>query len=253
MLNASERQRYERQLIMPEISESGQNKIRNASIFIAGIGGLGSISAYYMTAMGVGRIRLVDHDRVELSNLNRQIMHLTSDIGKWKTRSAEEKLSRLNPDSQLETIQESITRNNVLELVGGCDLILDATDNQIARKSLNAAAIALQIPFIYGGINGFTGMVSTFRPIETACFECIFPDDPNQPAGPIGVLGPVPGLVAALQCIEAVKLILNMDPSLTNRLLRIDGWNMSFKTTHLTRNKDCNVCSKGRNSHVPEN
>ena len=139
MLNASERQRYERQLIMPEISESGQTKIRNASIFIAGIGGLGSISAYYMTAMGVGRIRLVDRDRVELSNLNRQIMHRTSDIGKWKTRSAEE------------------------------------------------------------------------------------------------------------------KFILDLDPSLMNRLLRIDSWNMSFKTTHLTRNEDCNVCSNARSCHVSGN
>jgi len=253
VLNALERQRYERQLIMPEISESGQSKIRNASIFIAGIGGLGSISAFYMTAMGVGRIRLVDRDRVELSNLNRQIMHRTSDIGKWKTRSAEEKLTQLNPDSQLEPIQGTITRNNVIDLVRGCDLILDATDNQVTRKVLNGAAIALQIPFIYGGINGFSGMVSTFRPKATACFECIFPDDPNPSAPPIGVLGPVPGLVASLQCIEAVKLILDLAPSLLNRLLRIDGWNMSFKTTHLTRNDDCNACSNGRNSHVPEN
>ena len=253
MLNASERQRYERQLIMPEISASGQTKIRNARIFIAGIGGLGSISAYYMTAMGVGRIRLVDSDRVELSNLNRQIMHHTSDIGKWKTRSAEEKLTRLNPDCRLEPIHESITRNNVLDLVRGCDLILDATDNQITRKALNGAAIALQVPFIYGGIDGFTGMVSTFRPKETACFECIFPDDPSPPAGPIGVLGPVPGLVASLQSIEAVKLILDVDPSLMNRLLRIDSWNMSFKTTYLTRNEDCNVCGNGRSYHVPKN
>jgi adenylyltransferase/sulfurtransferase len=253
MLNASERQRYQRQLIMPEISESGQARIRQAGIFIAGIGGLGSISAYYMTAMGVGRLRLVDRDKVELSNLNRQIMHLTPDIGKWKTRSAGEKLTRLNPDSQLELIQASITRSNVLDLVRGCDIILDATDNLIARKALNVAAIALQIPFIYGGIDGFTGMVSTFRPKETACFECIFPDDPNPPAGPIGVLGPVPGLVASLQCIEAVKLILGQDPSLTNRLLRIDGWTMSFKTTHLTRNQDCNACGNGGSGHVPEN
>jgi adenylyltransferase/sulfurtransferase len=124
---------------------------------------------------------------------------------------------------------------------------------QITRKVLNGAAIALQIPFIYGGIDGFTGMVSTFRPKETACFECIFPDDPNPPAGPIGVLGPVPGLVASLQCIEAVKLVLDLDPSLMNRLLRIDGWNMSFKTTHLIRNEDCNVCCNARSCHVPGN
>jgi len=253
MLSTSERQRYQRQLIMPEISEAGQAKIGNASVFISGIGGLGSISSYYMTAAGVGRIRLVDRDRVELSNLNRQIMHRTPDIGKWKTSSAEEKLSQLNPNCQLEPIQETITKDNVVDLVRGCDLILDATDNLVTRKALNRAAIVLQVPFIYAGINGFTGMVSTFRPKETACFECIFPNGPDQPTGPIGVLGPVPGLVASLQCIEAIKFILHLDPSLKNRLLRIDGRAMTFKTIQLNRDEECNVCSSARSSHVSKN
>jgi len=253
MLNATEKQRYLRQLIMPEISETGQAKIGKASVFIAGIGGLRSISASYMTAAGVGRVRLVVRDRVELSNLNRQIMHYTPDIGKGKTRSAEEKLRQLNPGCQLEAIQVSITREDVIDLVRGCDLILDATDNWGTRKILNFAAIALQIPFIYGGVNGFSGMVAFFRPQKTACIECIFPDGPNEPAVPIGVLGPMAGLVAALQCIEAIKHMLGLESSLMNRLLRIDGRNMSFKKTQLTRNKDCNACSGGGNYHVTGN
>lgn len=253
MLNQSEKDRYERQLIMPEISEAGQIKIRSASVFIAGVGGLGSISSYYMTAAGVGRIRLVDYDRVELSNLNRQIMHHTSDIGQWKISSAERKLHKLNPNCRLETIQETITADNVVDLSRGCDLILDASDNLATRTALNRAAIALQIPFIYGGIHGFTGMVSTFRPRETACFECVFPSSLNQPAGPIGVLGATAGLVATLQCIEAIKLILQLDSTLTNQLLRIDGRDMSFKKIHLTRNKNCTACSKVRNDHDPRN
>ena len=253
MLNASERRRYERQLIMPEIAEAGQAKIRKASVFIAGVGGLGSIAAYYMTAAGVGRIRLVDCDRVELSNLNRQIMHRTSDIGKWKIDSAGEKLTLLNPDCQLEPIQESITPDNVLDLVRGCDLILDATDNMVTRKALNRAAMALQIPFIFGGIEGFTGMVSTFKPKATACFECVFPSGPDRPAKPIGVLGPVAGLVSSLQCIEAVKFILDLDSLLLDRLLRIDSRTMSFKTTRLTRNEDCQVCHTKGGQHAPGN
>lgn len=244
MLSASEKKRYERQLIMPDISESGQVKIRNASVFIAGIGGLGSISAAYLTAMGVGCIRLVDCDRVELSNLNRQILHHTPDIGEWKTRSAEGKLSRLNPATRLEPINETITRDNVHDLVQGCDLILDATDNLITRKVLNGASIDLEIPFIYGGIKGFTGMVATFQPKETACFECVFPGGPDYPAAPIGVVGPTAGLTASLQCIEAVKHLLDTGPSLLNRLLRIDAWTLSFKTTQLKKNETCDVCSK---------
>lgn len=253
MLNASEQSRYGRQLIMPEISEAGQVKLRNAGVFLAGIGGLGSISAYYMTAAGVGRLRLVDGDRVALSNLNRQIMHGVPDIGQWKTVSAEEKLNRLNPGCRLEPVRETITRENVIDLVRGFDLILDATDNMAARQALNRASIALRIPFIYGGIKGFTGMLSTFRPKTTACFECIFPENPKPLDRPIGVLGPTAGLTASLQCIEAIKYILDGESSLENKLLRIDGGNMSFKTTRLTRNEDCPACGQGRGGHVPHN
>jgi adenylyltransferase/sulfurtransferase len=232
---------------MPDIGEAGQTKLRQASVFVAGLGGLGSISAYYLTAAGAGRIRAVDCDRVVLSNLNRQILHATADIDKWKTDSAQAKLSRLNPDCKLELIRETVTPDNAVELVQGCDLVLDATDNLAARKALNRAAIALQIPFIFGGIDGFTGMVTTFRPPRTACFECIFPDGPDKPEKPIGVLGPVAGLVATLQSIEAIKYILDLDEPLMNRLLRIDTRKMVLKQTELIPNDNCHICSGLRN------
>ena len=246
MLSPDDKKRYARQLIMPEISEAGQEKIRKARILIAGIGGLGSISAYYMTALGVGGIRMVDNDRVDLTNLNRQIMHNTQDIGQPKTLSAEDKLSRLNPESDIEAVHAVITADNAAALANGCDLILDATDNLAARRALNRASVTLGIPFIYGGINGFTGMVSTFYPGKTACFECIFPNGPDTPEKPIGVIGPTAGMVSSLQCIEAVKIILGMDHGLLNKLLRIDGGKMTFKITKLVRNDDCHVCNMER-------
>lgn len=239
------KKRYERQMMMPAVSDAGQAKLENAHVLIAGSGGLGSISAYYMAAAGVGRIRLVDRDRVELSNLNRQIIHGTSDIGRWKVNSAQDKLSDLNPDCKVEAIRQEIEADNVMELVNGCDVILDATDNLGARKLLNRAALALKIPFIYGGIKGFGGMVSTFRPPNTACLECLFPDDLNTPQDPVGVIGPTAGLVASLQSLEAIKYILELEPLLENRLLRIDAVSMSFKTTRLVKNNACHICGKG--------
>ena len=232
--------------MIPHIGEAGQARLRDASVFIAGIGGLGSISAYYMAAAGIGRICLADDDRVALSNLNRQIMHATTEIGQWKTDSAGMKLGRLNPDCHLELIRETITQERAIKLIRGCDLILDATDNLAARKALNRAAIALQIPFVFGGVEGFTGMVSTFRPPRTACFECIFPDGPDKPETPIGVLGPVAGLVASLQSVEAIKVVLGLDNQLLNRLLRVDTRTMAFKETKLSRDGSCAVCGEGR-------
>jgi molybdopterin-synthase adenylyltransferase len=247
MLSPSERQRYERQLIMPEIAEAGQERLRRASVLIAGVGGLGSISAYYMTAAGVGRIRIVDQDRVELSNLNRQIIHRTGDIGEWKTVSAEEKLQQLNPDCRIEAKRATLTKDNVLDLARGCDLILDATDNLAARRALNFASLTLGIPFIYGGIHGFEGMVSFFYPKKTACFECIFASGPDHPAAPIGVLGATAGMVASVQCLEAIKYLVGLESALMNRLLRIDARKMAFKRIQLDRNKACKICSQEEN------
>jgi len=241
MLSSEERKRYNRQLIMPEIGEAGQRKLGAAGIVVAGLGGLGSISAYYMAAAGIGFIRIIDNDCVELENLNRQVIHRSKDISRPKTESAMEKLQALNPHCHIEPVQQKISEEDVLYLISDCSLILDATDNIETRKVLNRASVLKGIPFIYGGINGFNGMVSTLIPGETPCIECLFPQKSEQ-KNTIGVLGPIPGLVASIQSLEAIKLILGMDGLLKRRLLYIRGADMSFKEIRVEKNPDCNVC-----------
>ena len=241
MLSSEERKRYNRQLIMPEIGEAGQKKLRSARIVIAGLGGLGSISAYYMAAAGIGFIRIIDSDSVEMENLNRQIIHRTADISKPKTESAMEKLQALNPHCLIEPVRQKINEEDAQDLIEDCSLILDATDNIKTRKVVNRASVLKGIPFIYGGINGFNGMVTTFIPGETPCIECIFPHISEQ-QNKIGVIGPIPGLVASIQSLEAIKLILGMDGLLKRRLLYIQGAGMRFKEIQVEKNPDCNVC-----------
>jgi len=161
MLTADERERYDRQIILTEIGEEGQEKLKRASVFIAGAGGLGSPAAIYLTAAGIGRIRLVDHDRVDRSNLNRQVLHWDNDIGRSKVESATEKLKRLNPEVEIEAIEETITEANLAHLLAGFDLIVDAMDNLPTRYLLNKAALDQNIPFFHGAIYGFEGRAMT--------------------------------------------------------------------------------------------
>ena len=233
--------RYNRQLIMPEITSQGQIKLKQARVLIAGVGGLGSVSAYYLAAAGIGSIRIADCDCVESGNLNRQIIHGTGDIGKPKTLSALEKLRNLNPYCNVEPIQEFISDENILHTVEGCTVILDGTDNLKARKILNRASILKDIPFIYGGVEGFTGMVSTFVPGQTPCLECFFSQDTEQ-KDPIGIIGPIPGVIASIQSLEAIKLILGIGKLLTNKLLIFNGMSMSFRKIEVEKNPDCPVC-----------
>ena len=241
-LSSDEWTRYGGQVILPEIGREGQKKLKGARIFLAGLGGLGSISAYYMVAAGVGFIKIVDMDRVDLENLNRQIIHRTPDVGRPKTESAMEKLRELNPHCQIQAAQEEIRDENVMDLIEDCMIILDATDSLEARKALNRASIRNGIPFIYGGVGGFNGMVTTLIPGETPCMECLFPQEPVKRER-IGILGPVPGLVASIQSLEAIKIILGMGGLLKHKLLFIRGIDMTFKEIQLERNPDCRVCS----------
>jgi len=248
-LSSEEYNRYNRQIILPEVGEEGQKKLRNAQVFIAGIGGLGSVSAYYMAAAGVGSIKIVDRDLVNPDNLNRQILHHTRDIGKPKAASALEKLQQLNPHCHIEAIQEDIREENIMELVGDCQLILDATDNAETRRLLNRASVSKHIPFIYGGINGLNGMVTTFIPGETACFECLFPHKAVEKTS-VAVLGPVAGLTASVQSMEALKFILGMGGLLKNRLLYIQSFDMTFREINIRKNPDCNVCNAERRDTI---
>ena len=246
-ISSEETIRYNRQLILPEIGPQGQIKLKQARVFIAGIGGLGSVSAYYLAAAGIGFLRIADRDCVEAGNLNRQILHGTGDIGKPKTLSALEKLRNLNPYCDVEPIQEIISDENILDMVEGCTVILDGTDNLKARKILNRASILKNIPFIYAGVNGFTGMVTTFVPGQTPCLECLFPRDAGQNE-PIGIIGPVPGVIASIQSLEAIKFILGISGLLKKKLLYFNGMDMTFRKIEMEKNPDCPVC--GSNADI---
>jgi molybdopterin-synthase adenylyltransferase len=234
--------RYNRQLILPEIGLQGQIRLKQARVLIAGVGGLGSVSAYYMAAAGIGNLRIADSDFVEAGNLNRQILHGTGDIGRPKTLSALEKLQNLNPECRIEPFQEIISDETVLDMAAGCAVILDGTDNLKTRKILNRAAILKNIPFIYGGVDGFTGMATTFVPGRTPCLECFFSWDGGLNAPPIGIIGPVPGVIASIQSLEAIKLILGIGELLANKLLVFNGMDMSFRNIEIEKNPDCPVC-----------
>lgn len=247
MLSWDETLRYERQIMLPEIGEEGQKKLRDARVFVAGLGGLGSVSAYYMAASGIGHLRIADRDHVTLGNLNRQILHHTRDIGRPKTESAAETLGALNPHCQIQGIQKEIRDENIMALLGDCTIILDATDNAETRRVLNRASLSRNIPFVYGGINGFNGMVSTFVPGETPCFECLFPRKTNgkTPDAPIPALGPVAGLVASVQSLEVIRLILGMDGVLKGELFYIRGSDMTFRKIRIRKNPECACCGAG--------
>jgi molybdopterin-synthase adenylyltransferase len=246
-ISSEEEIRYNRQLILPEIGLQGQIKLKQARVLIAGVGGIGSVSAYYLAAAGIGSIRIADGDCVETGNLNRQILHGTGDIGKPKTLSALEKLRNLNPYCAVEPIQEIISDENVLDMVEGCSVILDGTDNLNVRKILNRASILKDIPFVYGGVEGFSGMVTTFVPGRTLCLECFFSRDTGQ-KDPIGIIGAVPGVIASIQSLEAIKLILGIGKLLTNKLLVFNGMGMSFRKIEMEKNPDCPIC--GNNADI---
>jgi molybdopterin/thiamine biosynthesis adenylyltransferase len=236
--------RYNRQMMIPEIGEAGQEKIRNSKVFVAGIGGLGSISCYYLAAAGVGRLRIVDRDRVELSNLNRQIIHWTTNLGDAKADSSRAKLTSLNPYCSVEAIQAEITRESCAELVGDCGIIVDAMDNMEARRILNFVSVQKRIPYIYGGVHQLDGMASTFIPGQTPCLECVFPaHGEGASAPPPPILGPVPGVVACLQSIEAIKVILGLPGLLAGRLLCFCGYDMTFREFKILPDPECPVCS----------
>lgn len=240
-----EKIRYQRQWILPEIGERGQHRIKQATVMIAGLGGLGSISAYYMAAAGVGHLKIIDMDRVAGHNLNRQLLHTTADIGKPKTASALATLKALNPWCHIETMTARITVDTVGAMVSGCDLILDGTDTIDTRRVLHRAAREKNIPFIFGGVNGFDGMVATFIPGRFACLECIFPIHAHPAPEVIGVIGPAAGVIASLQCMEAVNLLIGRGAGLSGALMHVHGLDMRIKKVAIDRNPDCHICHRG--------
>ncbi|MFO7987246.1 MAG: HesA/MoeB/ThiF family protein [Desulfatiglandaceae bacterium] len=241
-LSSEEAKRYQRQMVMPEIGEAGQFKLRKGRVFLTGLGGLGSVSAYYLAAAGIGHLRLVDRDRVEPGNFNRQILHFSDNIGERKVDSAAEKLRRLNPHCRIETLHETVSWNNAEEMVGSAHLIVDGTDNVETRRVLNRVSLKKGIPFVFGGVDGLMGMATTFVPGKTPCFECLFPHEITARKPP-GVLGPLPGIIAGIQALVAIKFLVGLSHGLLeSRMLHVDGGTMRFRTIKMGKNPQCRVC-----------
>jgi len=241
MLTASERERYDRQIMIAEIGLKGQEKLKRSRAVIAGAGGLGSPIAFYLTAAGIGMIRVIDHDQVALSNLNRQILHWEEDIGRRKVDTARRKLKNLNPAVEIEALAETITEGNASELVDGCDVIVDAMDNLPTRYILNRCAIEKKLPFFHGAVKGFEGRVMTIIPGETACLRCMYRGPVPEEKFP--VIGVAPAVIGSIQATEVIKYLLGIGRLLTNRLLIYDGLKVAFSEFKVSKNPNCDHCA----------
>jgi molybdopterin-synthase adenylyltransferase len=241
MLTGEELDRYGRQIMIPQIGEKGQEKLKSAKVFIAGAGGLGSPVSIYLTAAGVGHLRLVDHDKVELTNLNRQVAHWTGDVGRRKVESAQEKLNKLNPNVTVETLSVTISEENASGLTEGFDVIVDAMDNLPTRYLLNKTAIEHRIPFVHGAVNGFAGRAMTVIPGKTACLRCLYRGP--VPEAKFAVIGVTPAVIACIQATEVIKVLLGIGDLLANRLLAYDGLNLKFTEFKVQRNPQCEHCA----------
>ena len=240
MLTPGERERYDRQIMIGEIGQEGQEKLKRSRVVITGTGGLGSPIAIYLTTAGIGMIRVIDHDQVALSNLNRQILHWEEDIGRKKVDSARTKLRNLNSAVEIEAIAETITEGNVSQLVDGCDVIVDAMDNLPTRYILNRCAIEKNIPFFHGAVNGFEGRVMTIIPGETACLRCMYRGPVPQEKFP--VIGVAPAVIGSIQATEVIKYLVGIGKLLTNRLLIYDGLRATFSEFTVNKNPNCDHC-----------
>lgn len=242
VLNNSERQRYHRQMLIEGWGEEGQKKLKNSFVFIAGAGGLGSPVAIYLAVAGVGRLKICDFDTVELSNLNRQILHTTDRIGLNKGFSAKKAIHTLNPFVKIEVIDKRIDEVNVRRLTDGADIIMDCMDNFPTRYLLNKVANENKIPLVHGSIWGMEGRLTFIHPPHTPCLKCIFPEPPPQATFP--VLGATPGTIGCLQAMEALKFLTGVGENLKSRLLIWDGMRMDFWTVKIKKDPDCPVCKK---------
>jgi adenylyltransferase/sulfurtransferase len=240
MLTPSEQERYDRQIMIGEIGQEGQKRLKRSRVVIAGVGGLGSPIATYLTVAGIGMIRVIDHDQVTLSNLNRQILHWERDIGKKKVDSTRTKLKKLNSSVKIETIARTITEDNVSKLVDGCDVIVDAMDNLPTRYILNRCAIKNNIPFFHGAVNGFEGRVTTIIPGETACLRCLYRGPVPQEKFP--VIGVTPAVIGSIQATEVIKYLVGIGKLLTNRLLIYNGLEVTFTEFTISKNPNCDHC-----------
>ncbi|MBV9423999.1 MAG: molybdopterin-synthase adenylyltransferase MoeB [Solirubrobacterales bacterium] len=247
-LTAEQRERYSRHLLLPEVGSDGQQKLLDAKVLLLGAGGLGSPAALYLAAAGVGTLGIVDDDDVDLSNLQRQVIHSSERIGVPKVDSAEQTIEALNPDVKVEKYPVRLGADNIVEIISGYDVVVDGLDNFPTRYLLNDASVRLGIPVVSAAILGFEGQLSVFKPYDGPCYRCLFPVPPPAELAPScganGVLGVLPGTMGLLQATEVVKLILDQGEPLIGRLLMYDALSARFTEVKVRRDPDCPICSR---------
>ena len=250
-LTAEQRQRYARHLVLPEVGEKGQQRLLDSKVAIIGAGGLGSPVALYLAAAGVGHLGIIDHDVVDLSNLQRQILHGVDRIGRAKVDSARQTIAGINPDVEVVTHRTQIQAANALELLAGYDLIVDGADNFPTRYLINDASLHLRIPVVHGSIFRFEGQASVFVPYTGPCYRCLYAQPPPPELSPncaeAGVFGVLPGIIGSIQAMEAIKALLGLGDLLAGRLLIYDALEQDFSTVRVKRNPACPACSDPAN------
>src|SRR5499427_118777 len=255
-LSTGELQRYSRHLIMPEVTAEGQKRLKAARVLCIGAGGLGSPAALYLTAAGVGKLGLVDFDRVELTNLQRQILHGTKDIGRSKLESAHDRLRDMNPEIEIELHECRFSSETAQQIVAESDVIIDGSDNFATRYLSNDVCVFAEKPNVYGSVFRFEGQTTVFAPhLRGPCYRCLFPEPPPPESVPncaqAGVLGVLPGIIGMLQAIEAIKLIVGIGEPLVGRLLHFDALKVQFRELKLRRDPKCPVCGENPTIFAP--
>ncbi|WP_316550871.1 molybdopterin-synthase adenylyltransferase MoeB [Klebsiella michiganensis] len=253
-LTHAEIARYSRHLLLPEVGLEGQKRLKAARVLLIGTGGLGAPVALYLAAAGVGKLGIVDFDFVDVSNLQRQIIHNTKDINRPKVASAKDKIKAINPEIQVVTYNTTLSSKNALEIIGEYDLVVDGTDNYPTRYLINDACVLLGKPLVYGSIFQFEGQASVFYAGEGPCYRCLYPEPPPPGLVPScaegGVVGVLPGIIGTIQAAEAIKLIVGGSESLIGRLLLFDVWQMKQRELRLERAPDCPVCGEHPSIHA---
>lgn len=247
-LTPEQRNRYQRHLLLPEVGENGQQKLLDAKVLMLGAGGLGSPSALYLAAAGVGNIGIIDMDVVDASNIQRQILHNMDRVGERKVDSAKKTLTAMNPDLNVATYDVRLGADNVLDIIDGYDVIVDGTDNFPTRYLVNDASLLKKIPVVHGSIFRFEGQVTVFDPYNGPCYRCMIPEPPPAELAPscaeAGVLGVLPGIVGSIQALETLKIILGIGETLVGRLLAFDALEESFRTFKVRRDPQCPACGE---------
>ncbi len=250
-MNDEQLLRYSRQIMLPEIDAAGQLRLADATVLLIGLGGLGSAASIYLAAAGVGHLILVDFDKVDLSNLQRQVVHGTADIGRPKVESAHDRLLAINPEVKLGLIGRALEQEELIEQMERADVVVDGSDNFATRFAVNAASVATATPLVSGAAMRFEAQLSVFNPLDSTspCYRCLYGEDMSldESCSANGVLAPLLGIIGALQAAEAMKIIMGIGETLQGRLLLLDVLNMEWQTARLAKRPDCPVCGNTNN------